>query len=416
MIPDKNMEILFKKYEDWIENKSFTVEIAAFEYLKRNPFFIEVVLLFSEQIIEIRDNIEAKKELIFLLEHMQLVFQRLFLYTGIDIVNLHNVYTGGNTGINTASHLYAYSLKISNLSKEDNNYGYSNIYSIYSGKTFSDSSDSYKREHIVDIDMLLGDEHKERWLEHLKPVLYLKINPYHSQTRLKSDLVKTLNAIENEFPEYATSELVIDELGKFDSSLRSPTIQPVKSAIGLMLYDLQNIFHISDPEILKNLLEKRFPEKYFDLFHEYFSKNERSWDEETLFTTSYKRSLKEAKKRIYGDYLKYIYSEKAINTHINMIRKDYIEEIKITVPNIEVSEDMKLFVAKLKNNNSTDNSKKNILEFIEELKSKEKIKDRIEYLFLDVKSYSIEEYEDLSRNIFKNASKTVDEIFTVLLM
>lgn len=384
------MDKMFQKYENWINNpKDFTPEVAAFEYLKRNPYFIEVTYFFNKQIEEVRDNRDAKQELTFLLEQMRLTFRRLFLYSGIDIVNLHNVYTGGNTAFHTESHSLAYTLKTSEFPKKDQHYNYSDIYFTYTSKAPGDSGEMYKREHVIDLDMMLGDKHRERWLEHLKPSLYLKINPYHSQEQLKSDLAKVLHLIREDYPEYATSEFMINEHGKYEGSFRTPTIQPINSICALILYDLKNIFHISNPQKIQDLLIQRFKrETYNNNFNKFFRSSKRSNGHQLIFKTVHKTNIEEVQERINGKYLNYIYSESVVDAHIEMIRNEYYS---------------------YEGEDSFDT-------FIKQLKLEDNIKDRLEHLLLDIKSYSQEEYEALSKKLFNYQLISGNEIFKILLM
>ncbi|MEA3371885.1 MAG: hypothetical protein U9Q40_11150 [Campylobacterota bacterium] len=49
------LEKMVDRYKSWMKD-GLTAETAAFEYLKRNPYFIEVVNFFNKQIEELRDD------------------------------------------------------------------------------------------------------------------------------------------------------------------------------------------------------------------------------------------------------------------------------------------------------------------------------------------------------------------------
>lgn len=383
-----NLEKMLKRYRGWIENDNFSAEVAAFEYLKRNPFFLEVAHLFNKEIENIRENEETTEDLTFLLDHMNRVFKRLFLYTGIDIINFHNVYTGNSTEFHNFSHGLNYNLKNAGFPMNDQHYEYSDIYFSYTSKTQGDSGKKYKKENTLDIDMVLNDKNRERWLEHLKPSLYIKINPYHSHKDLKSDLVKLLKEIKKKYPEYATPEFMINEYGEVESSFRAPTVQ-LKSVIALMMYDLRYIFNITSPSKQEDILKSTFDTAtYYEHIAHYFVRDSYyTHDYVARFSDGNMRKIKEVTQRINGSYLKYIYPDSSAKAHLDMIKKDFYE----------YSED-------------------NIDEFIEILKSQLNIKDKLEYLLLDVTRYTNEEYKKWSEELFNYSKISENEIFNIILL
>lgn len=378
---------LFDNYQKWIADSSiFTAEVAAFEYLKRNPYFIDVVHYFNNEMKAIRDEHERNEELISIAEYTKKMFSRLFLYTGIDLLNHNEIYLGSNSTFHNIGHLLAYNKQITKTS--DVHYGYSKIYSLYSSKEMGRSSTSYKKDHIVDIDMLLANNHSQRWLEHLRPSLYIRINPQHSHSKLKSDLEKMLNTICGQYPEYASSEFMINEYGKPDTTFRAPTLQANKSIIGLILYDACNVFNVHGANELIPFLRKYFSRGIVDeYFSSFLTENKKNFEGGYIYAQKYGRTINEVKNRIYGGYLQYLYTNETINAHFEIMRQEFYQ--------YEQNEDIE--------------------SFINDLKSKSTIEERLKHLFVDVRCYETKEYDEYSEKVYDGSMISKEDLLEILL-
>ena len=97
MISEETLNKVLEHYRELRDNdEAFNLENAAFEYLKRNPFFWEVVLYFNNLFVRFREtpDDDNKESLQFTIDKLIFVMNRQFLYSGIDILNAYDIFSG----------------------------------------------------------------------------------------------------------------------------------------------------------------------------------------------------------------------------------------------------------------------------------------------------------------------------------
>ena len=428
---EEYLELMFDRYKLWLDKKKpLTKEEAAFEYLKRNPYFIETVL-FHENHLRSYPNYKNDDKQLFevmkIRDHMYTLLSKIFLYTGSDISDKYRVYEEDNTNdINLANFL---SFDRLNLKDEEYSYDYSRIYlpypSMQSEHKYHGASNSVKKEYPVDSGQLLRDIEQKRWLSHLLPSLYLKINPFYSSDRLKSDLSKVLNIISNRdavedeevngdwkrYYQYAIPEILINENTTEFKSFTAPGFGDESKIpiISLMIYDLQRIFKLEAPELEKLLIE-RFTKYEFETkykLHKYFAKSGvNDGYSSTVYAKEFNKTrTKEVVKRINGGYLDFIYPEESITEHFNLMQREGIKEHKQkfeNVPEEELSYVKENFWKELKDHH----------------KSGEHIADIFSMGIVSVRDFTTVEYREWSKAAFASLddTKTNKYIFSILLL
>ncbi len=386
------LQKMVSRHSEWLTEGGFTAEIAAFEYMKRNPYFIETVYFFNQQINELRNDKNRKDELIFVLDRMKTTLKRLFLYSGSDVLSSNNVGSGGFTFVHNKIESIMYDLKNSGFPNDDYHYSYSDIYELDTYKQPGTSAEDYKRQHVLDMDMLLDNRSSERWLKHLRPSLYLKINPNHSQEILKLDVLAALKKIEQKIPEYATPEILINEYAELENSfITSNEFRPKTSAVALIIYDLKNIIQIPSVILMQDLLRGEHGEKYKKFkFDQYFTVvNIGNDDYEPVYELKImEKKMTQVMKRINGGYLNYVYSNNAQRAHFDLLSKRFMNhyEVDYTDENINM------------------------------LKTRENIQDKLEYLLLHVKNFTDDEYLKWSRYLYDSSKIPRKELYKIILM
>lgn len=409
---------LLKKYKTWFENPdSFTAEVAAFEYLKRNPYFIETTNYFIKEYKKLEDKkeklftfksmaeystkmnldaLEADSEAEYEIElmkqiwlkNMETTYKRIFLYTGEDVFQKLNL-----RDKKSVESKYDLSLTMAEQyikeSPAEHHYPYSDIYHLNESKFYSKSFEEIKRSHIIDIDEIFNED--SRWLRHLRPSLYVKINPTHTTEKLRDNLQTLLKKIEGDWAGYASPEMLLNEgCLKEGSFQNSNKFRPSKAILPLLIYDLTIILKENQAELIKKHLDKFFESieiKY--KCNSYFSTRRADDDFTLIFNKAVvEEKMKEVKQRINHKYLNYIYSENASEIHFKMLKKDYVDQ---------VGED--IYQQHLMN-----------------IQSFPAIEQKLEDLILHVKSFNSEEYETWSESLFKYSNISQKEILEVILL
>lgn len=380
------------RHQSWFKEGGFTAEIASFEYMKRNPYFIETVYFFNQQIKELRSDESRRDELRFILDKMKITLKRLFLYSGSDVLSSNNISSGGFTFIHNEIESSIYDLKNSGFPNDDYHYSYSDIYELDTYKQPGISAEDYKRQHTLDMDMLLDNRSSERWLNHLRPSLYLKINPNHSQDTLKLDVLAALKKIEQEIPEYATPEILINEYAELENSfITSNKFRPKSSAVALIMYDLKNIIQVPSASIIQDILQGEFEKEYETFkFNQYFTQINQGNDE---YAPGFELKIMEKKmteviKRINGGYLDYVYSNNAQRAHFDLLSQRFMDHFRV---------------------NYTD-------EHVSMLKTHENIKDKLEHLILHVNNFTDNECLNWSQLLYSDQKIPKNDLYQIILM
>ncbi|MEA3521355.1 MAG: hypothetical protein U9R50_00105 [Campylobacterota bacterium] len=425
---EQYLDLMFERYKLWLDkSKPLTKEEAAFEYLKRNPYFIETIL-FHENHLRAYPNYKSDDKQMFevmrIKHHMYALLSKIFLYTGSDIANKYRVYEEDKTNdMNLANFL---SFDKSNLEDEGYPYDYSGIYypqpSMQSENKSYKTSNSVKKQYPVDSGALLKDIEQERWLSHLLPSLFLNINPFYSSDRLKSDLAKLLSIISNDeaveteevdgdwkrYYQYAIPEILINEDATEFESFAAPKFTSDISTVSLMMYDLRYMFHFKAPE-LENLLLEKFStheyakykiDKYFD------SSGASDCYSSIVYAKEFNKTrTREVRKRINGGYLDFIYPKESIIAHFRLVQKEGLKEFEKhfeDVPEEEPSITKDKFWEALKTHH----------------KSREHIADIYAMGIVNVRDFTADEYREWSADIHNllKETKTSKNIFSILLL
>ncbi len=468
---EEYLERMLDRYKLWLDNKKpLTKEEAAFEYLKRNPYFIETVFYYENHLRSYSNYENDDKQLFEVMkirDHMYTLLSKVFLYTGSDISDKYRVYEEDNTNdLNLANFL---SFDRSNLKDGEYSYDYSRIYLPYpsmpSEHKYHGASNSVKKEYPVDSGQLLKDIEQKRWLSHLLPSLYLKINPFYSSDRLKSDLTKVLSIISNDdaveyiepkptysklineirdsnelnsaaktiiiekleasideeyaktnvhwkrYYQYAIPEILINEDATEFKSFTAPTFGSESKIpiVSLIIYDLQKIFKLKAPE-LKKLLKERFTEYEFTTkyeLHRYFaSSGAKDGYSSTVYAKEFNKTrTREVVKRINGGYLDFIYPEESITEHFNLVKQEGLKDRKQRFKNVPEEE--------------LENAQE---KFWQELKDYHKYGGHIADIsamgVVGVRDFSTKEYREWSKAAFDSLdnTKTNKYIFSILLL
>ncbi len=263
---------MFDRYKNWLDHDSFTKEVAAFEYMKRNPYFISVASLY-------RLNLYSPMGSSFnpIAMDMKQLLQQIFLYTGFDIdKDIRKEYNNSSKLNYTEKKKYRnygnmHDSRIKYCSTGENYY-YADIYKpirLLDGSSplddcveISKSSLDAKKENPIDLNYFHENGRALRWLDHLLPSMYIKLNPYMRQDDLKSALVNLIKQINNDivvpdtnykYASYATPDAILDDDG-LTIDLKSPTFQPLKSLVALIMYDLIHIHKIKQADRLQAYL------------------------------------------------------------------------------------------------------------------------------------------------------------------
>ena len=188
MTLNKYQRDMLRKYRRWLNNTPFTKEVAAFEYMKRNPYFISIVY-----------GCECDSQ------HYRQLLQQVFLYTSFDIL-ANGSLEYGTLKRTKEEHFKEYDGMMAEYYYTGEHYYYSKIYTEDIDQYDSDVEEGFiklsksalnaKKENPIDMSMYYKNGTNLRWLEHLLPSLYIKINPYIKQEDLKLALGTLIKQID----------------------------------------------------------------------------------------------------------------------------------------------------------------------------------------------------------------------------
>jgi hypothetical protein len=365
MEKEEYLELMFETYRDWLENKSFDLEVAAFEYLKRNPYFLEVTLDFVESYFLEKDIFQKERLLISFREKMK----KSFLYTGVDVELILGIHEN-NDELKLAKFINfdMLCLQLSDTNQREEFLESERNKLLRGEKSTLIPASDFKKDNIFNLDEIVDDLSSQRWIEELQPSMYIKINPYQSNTRLKSNIDKAMKFIKNSsvvdvplndtdveynskdgidnkwnrYSRYATPDYMIENNGHFISDYKAKSFHSYTSAMSLIMYDLSYVFKKESAVEIEKLLADKLGDELFygtttknskeddtktpkDSFDKYFQYT--SFDRDLSFNSKMiKDSMKEVTKRINFDYLKYIYPSEAI---MSFFENEVKEEITV---------------------------------------------------------------------------------------
>ena len=334
-----NKRKMIKQYLDWLNNDTFTKEVAAFEYMKRNPYFISVASVYK---LNLEYSNESK------LVYIKQLLQQIFFYTGYDLDK--NIKVDGYTFLERKKDTNFKNMDglIAEYHYTGENYYYSGIYKADQSQYYSDIDEEYikesksaldaKKEYPIDLNFFHNDGRSLRWLDHLLPSMYIKINPFLKQDDLKSALVNLIKQISTDkaipntewkLSEYVSPDVLLDINQDTNVSLQAPTFQSLKSLVALIMYDFIYIYKITDPKRIKRILRfcvyPHISSKIQKEFERYFILGGKAQEYQGVkFSVKHKKNnLDSVIIRINGKYLDYIYPHKSQRVHQKLLLKEY---------------------------------------------------------------------------------------------
>jgi len=344
MKQDECIDLMFEKYKQWLDKGVFTREYAAFELMKRNPYFMNLVTLYRLYDGKNRDKLSSVK---YYKDDIIHTLNQVFLYTGWDIA------TGKETMNQQLSNWIDFDDSCAEEHYSGNKIWYSHIYNKYAedespeeqiNNALEINRDKIKKMYPVDLDEFSDKSGKKRWLSHLLPATYLKINPLDSNeviiNKLKSYLAKAgslvwngdLNAkfdknLEVKFGTYSAMsmpEIILKEEDSRIFTFDNGKYYDLPTARSLIMYDLVEVFGITSVEKLSTLLESKLGSVEFEHFMPYFDYRPASKNREIKLKTDYiSKKKQEIINLISGGYLKLIYSDESIYIHKRLVRKNF---------------------------------------------------------------------------------------------
>lgn len=343
---EKNKRKMIGQYLDWLNNDTFTKEVAAFEYMKRNPYFISVAYLYR---LNLYSSMGSSFNPIALA--MKQLLQQIFLYTGFDIdKDIRKEYNSSNLNYAEKKKYQNYGNmndKVIEYYSTGKNYYYANMYrptrlldgSLPEDKyiEMSKSALDAKKEYPVDLNNFYENSIALRWLDHLLPSMYVKLNPFMRQDDLRLALVNLIKQINNDvavpntdykYSSYATPNAILDN-GSFSIDLTSPTFQPLKSLIAMIIYDFIYIYKTKDSAKIKRILKfcvyPYISHKAKNEFEKYFTSGGKAQEYQGVkFNDKHKKNnIDNVIARINGQYLDYIYPVESKCVHRKMIFNGY---------------------------------------------------------------------------------------------
>lgn len=318
--------------------QSMNADELAFEYLRRNPKFIKD---FLNDIL----NIQKTDNHLKYIAEMKYYYQKEFLYNPIDIYGIFNNIEEKdiNHQINILQEKlkkYHYSFRDLIQNGETQKSRYVNLYNTDLNRQKKAEMDAavYKQNNPIYMEGLFKPVESQRWLNWLRPSINLEINPNKNKDELKESFQKLLTLFdENEnlsnvnhisAPNYLIDYFDIEQFK--DESLIVDIKSPRNPAEKLFWYDVKYIFSAQTDFFfskLQEVYELAFPEnndynEYIDIYNTSDEIDEITYD--LKLSKKANQSIKEARKYIYGDYLKLLYPKISIEKHFFAI-KDILE-------------------------------------------------------------------------------------------
>jgi len=347
---------MFEKYKKWLVKGVFSREDAAFELMKRNPYFINLATLYRLYDGKYSDKLSSVE---YFKDDIIHTLNQIFIYSGSDIVREKTM----------NQQLFDWIEFDDSCAKEhysENKMWYSSIYNKYAKEespeeqrvnSLTSNRDKIKKMYPVDLDEFSDVVGKKRWLSHLLPATYFKINPLDSNEviikKLKSYLANAdslswngdLNAkfdkdSESKFGTYSSMsmpELILKEGDTRRFTFDNGKYYDLATARSLIMYDLIEVFKITNVDELSALLESKLGSVEFENFMPYFDYRPASKNREIKLKTDYiSKKKEEIINLISGEYLKLIYSDESISIHKELVRQNFssVDESEIDNANI----------------------------------------------------------------------------------
>ena len=342
---EKYLDLMLARYKTWLEKGVFTREYAAYEYMKRNPYFLNLATYYNYLSSE-KQSLKVSNQN-YSMDDITHILKQVFLYSGYDLAVQSRVKN------DILSQYLEFDDEVAESYLNPKRRWYSDIYEEYFDELIEDNSnelstkriDIIKKKYPIDLDLYTNLKFKKRWLEHLIPSMYIKINPLEANEDILHKLKALLGAGDKytwdgtldenfinkeddnkrfKYSALATPEIILDERDLRGFTFDNGKHFDLASAKSLIIYDLIELFKIDDAVKLKNLLEENFGEDNFHAFDPYFDYRTEMKNHEVKFKTDYiLKNKREVQYRISGGYLDLIYPRESIDIHRELVEETF---------------------------------------------------------------------------------------------
>ena len=261
-----------RKHRDMMNNGTFTRHVAAYEYMKRNLYFVQL----ASSYLEPSNGIYTQAELL-------KIIQQVFLYSGVDLrekiadeyyMNPRKKlfsdfleYDDLNAKVHYVGKRYWYS-QLYELD-DDEKYGSydSPLHTLDDSNEYSFSASDNKKKFPINLDIFNNYKSEERLLKHLVPSVCVQFNPsipnaivieslknllsHLSEmgwdTESKDTYPKNDDGIINlPYAQFTTPEILINQAGILDFKYAPASFKEKASHVALIMYDMVKLFKIKD--------------------------------------------------------------------------------------------------------------------------------------------------------------------------
>ena len=363
---------IMRKHRDMMNNDSFNRHVAAYEYMKRNLYFVQLASAYLEPSAT---GTYSQGELLKLI-------QQVFLYSGVDLrqkildkdymdpkrklFNDFLQYDDLNAKVHFVNKRYWYS-KLYELEDDDEQHSSydASLYEFMEDDVceYESSASDNKKMFPVNLDIFNNHKSEERLLKHLTSSICVQFNPsipndyiIESLKKLLSELSKMNwdteskdsypksqnGTIDLPYAQFTTPEILINEAGILDYKYTPKSfVERKASHVALIMYDLVKLFKITDVVEIKSIIEKYFGQtSYEGKFLPYIDVQGSNNDYiETLNSMHLEKKLNEVSVKINHDYLKLIYDQEVIDLHEKLIKDSYLKSKDSEKESIEIKVD-----------------------------------------------------------------------------
>lgn len=342
-----------RKHRDMMNNGTFTRHVAAYEYMKRNLYFVQL----ASSYLEPSNGIYTQAELL-------KIIQQVFLYSGVDLrekiadeyyMNPRKKlfsdfleYDDLNAKVHYVGKRYWYS-QLYELD-DDEKYGSydSPLHTLDDSNEYSFSASDNKKKFPINLDIFNNYKSEERLLKHLVPSVCVQFNPsipnaivieslknllsHLSEmgwdTESKDTYPKNDDGIINlPYAQFTTPEILINQAGILDFKYAPTSFKEKASHVALIMYDMVKLFKIKDVSEIKSTIEKYFGKAaYVENFLPYFKVKSSNQDYVEILKDSFlEQKLDEVSTLINYNYLTLIYTQEVIDLHKKLMKDMYLQ-------------------------------------------------------------------------------------------